>query len=139
MGIIIGIIAGIIGSIGITIAGIMLFDSWDYELLGLLLLMLGIGLLIFMICIGISLMGVKGDNRELFLKMQQEYKVINQYIISDKSDSILESQDMMNRIKEYNDILIKKQNNMTRPILKNWTVGADWNELQLIDLENKGE
>lgn len=90
----------------------------------------------------ISLIDIEGANRELFTKQQQEYIVLNQYIKSNKSDSILESSDMMRRITNYNNIVIEKQNDMTRPIKKYWTVGVDWNELVLINLQEileKGE
>ena len=84
---------------------------------------------------GITLIGSKGDNREEFFKKQQEYIVLNQYVKSDKSDSILESEKMLNKVMEYNDFVIKKQNDMTRPIKKYWTEGANWNELKLINLK----
>lgn len=132
------IIGGFIVTIGIIIGGIALCNNgYDFELLGVFLIVIGILGICFMIAISVDFAGIEGSNRELFLKMQQEYKVINQYIKSDKSDSILESQDMMNRIMEYNETLIRKQNNMTRPILKYWSVGANWYELQLIELEEK--
>ena len=137
MVLIIGTILVILSSIGIFIAGVVLSNNWEWDLLGCVLIVLGITFFVIGILFGVSLMGIEGDNRELYKKMQQEYIIINQYIKSDKSDSLLESQDMMNRVKEYNDTLIKKQNDMTRPIMKYWTVGADWNELQLIELEEK--
>lgn len=96
-------------------------------------------ILLILVC---SLIDVEGDNRELFTKQQQEYIVLSQYIKSNKSDSILESTDMMRRITNYNNIVIEKQNDMTRPIRKYWTVGVDWNELVLINLQEileKGE
>ena len=92
-------------------------------------------ILVFGIVLG-TLIGVEGDNQELFKKEQQEYIVITQYINSTKSDSILESSDMMNRIKDYNDLVIEKQNDMTRPLLKYWAKGVNWNELKLINLDN---
>lgn len=84
---------------------------------------------------GLLNLGIEGDNRETFAKLQQEYIVITQYIKSTKSDSILESTDMMNRLNKYNQTVIEKQNDMTRPLRKYWTVGANWNELTLINLE----
>lgn len=71
----------------------------------------------------------------MFLQKQQEYIVLTNYIESNKSDSILESSEMLNKAQEYNKYVIQKQNDMDRPIKKYWAEGANWKELQLIDLE----
>ena len=137
--IIIAIIVTVI-SIAILVIGSFLTNSYTYDGIGFLLIVLGMVCTLLSLVLDISLFGIEGNNRELFLKMQQEYIVVSRYINSDKSDSILESQDMMNRIKEYNDTVIKKQNDLTRPIMKEYAKGANWNELKLIDLsdlENK--
>lgn len=137
--IIIAIIVTVI-SIAILVIGGFLTNSYTYDGIGFLLIILGMVCTLLSLTLDISLFGIEGNNRELFLKMQQEYIVVSRYINSDKSDSILESQDMMNRIKEYNDTVIKKQNDLTRPIMKEYAKGANWNELKLIDLselENK--
>lgn len=137
--IIIAIIVTVI-SIAILVIGMFLTDSYTYHGIGFLLILLGMVCTLLSLVLDISLFGIEGNNRELFLKMQQEYIVVSRYINSDKSDSILESQDMLNRIKEYNDTVIKKQNDLTRPIMKEYAKGANWNELKLIDLsdlENK--
>ena len=137
--IIIAIIVTVI-SIAILVIGMFLTNSYTYDGIGFLLILLGMVCTLLSLVLDISLFGIEGNNRELFLKMQQEYIVVSRYINSDKSDSILESQDMMNRIKEYNDTVIKKQNDLTRPIMKEYAKGANWNELKLIDLsdlENK--
>ena len=42
---------------------------------------------------------------------------------------------MLRKIEEYNEYVIKKQNDMTRTIRKYWAEGANWNELKLINLE----
>lgn len=85
----------------------------------------------------LDLTTTKADNREYFMEKQQEYKVLTQYISSNKSDSILESKEMLEKIENYNKFIIEKQNATTRPIKKYWTEGANWNELKLIDLENR--
>ena len=131
--IIIAIIVTVI-SIAILVIGSLLTNSYNYDGIGFLLIVLGMVCTLLSLVLDISLFGIEGNNRELFLKMQQEYIVVSRYINSDKSDSILESQDMMNRIKEYNDTVIKKQNDLTRPIMKEYAKGANWNELKLIDL-----
>lgn len=87
-------------------------------------------------CCCFSLLTTKAENKEEFNKRKQEYIVITQYIESDKSNSLLESTEMLNKIENYNQYVIKKQNDMTRPIKKYWTEGANWNELKLISLEN---
>lgn len=133
--IIIAIIVTVI-SIAILVIGKSLTNSYTYDGIGFLLILLGMVCTLLSLVLDISLFGIEGNNRELFLKMQQEYIVVSRYINSDKSDSILESQDMMNRIKEYNDTVIKKQNDLTRPIMKEYAKGANWNELKLIDLSD---
>lgn len=127
--IIIAIIVTVI-SIAILVIGGFLTNSYTYDGIGFLLTVLGMVCALLSLVLDISLFGIEGNNRELFLKMQQEYIVVSRYINSDKSDSIL----VMNRIKEYNDTVIKKQNDLTRPIMKEYAKGANWNELKLIDL-----
>ena len=122
----------------IMILGIIIYESsynleWLGEMIGYIA---GIVMLITG-CMWVSLIGSKENNQRYFNVKQQEYIVLTQYIKSNKSDSILESEKMLERITNYNEYVIEKQNAMTRPIRKYWVEGADWNQLKLIDLNNK--
>lgn len=111
-------------------------NSWKYDTLGEVLGACTFVSSFILIVTCISLGGVKYDNQSQFLQKQQDYIVLTQYIQSNKSDSILESKEMLNKIQDYNKFVINKQTDMNRPILKYWAEGANWNELQLIDLES---
>ena len=122
----------------IMILGIIIYESsYDLEWLGEMIGFIA-GIVMFITgCMWVSLIGSKEDNQRDFNVKQQEYIVLTQYIKSNKSDSILESEKMLERITNYNEYVIEKQNAMTRPIRKYWVEGADWNQLKLIDLNNK--
>lgn len=122
----------------IMILGIIIYESsYDLEWLGEMIGYIA-GIVMFITgCMRASLIGSKEDNQRYFNEKQQEYVVLTQYIKSNKSDSILESEKMLERITNYNEYVIEKQNAMTRPIRKYWVEGADWNQLKLIDLNNK--
>lgn len=111
-------------------------NSWKYDTVGEIFGAITIVTSIFLGAACISLAGVEYENQSQFLQKQQDYIVLNQYIQSNKSDSILESKDMLNKIQDYNKYVINKQIDMNRPIIKYWAEGANWNELQLIDLES---
>lgn len=110
--------------------------NYDFYFLGTLLGALSFVCAICLAAACASLIGIKGDNQEMFLQKQQDYIVLTQYIESNKSDSILESNEMLNKVQDYNKYVIQKQNDMDRPIKKYWAEGANWKELQLIDLES---
>lgn len=123
-------------SVLMTILGIVIYNnSLILEGLGALIGTISaiVAFITFWCCL--SLLTVKAENKERFNKKQQEYIVITQYIKSDKSNSLLESTEILNKIENYNKYVIQKQNDMTRPLRKYWTEGADWNELKLINLE----
>jgi len=90
---------------------------------------------ILMLILWLTFFGQEGYNREQFLKHQQEYIVLQQYIQSNRSESILESSEMLKRITDYNNFIIEHQNNMTRPFLKYYEVGVDWNELKPLEIK----
>lgn len=111
--------------------------SYDLEDFGACIVLIAIIVMAASGCICLSLIGIKADNQRDFNEKKQEYIVLTQYIKSNKSDSILESESMLDRVNNYNEYIIEKQNAMTRPIRKYWVEGADWNELELINLNNE--
>lgn len=122
----------------IMILGIVIgVNCYDLEWLGEIIVSITAVITTITGCICFSLIGINADNQRYFNEKQQEYIVLTQYIESNKSDSILESEEMLERITSYNEYVIEKQNAMTRPIRKYWVEGADWNQLKLIDLNNK--
>lgn len=122
----------------IMILGIIIYESsYDLEWLGEMIGYIAGIVMLITGCMWVSLIGSKEDNQRYFNEKQQEYIVLTQYIKSNKSDSILESEKMLERITSYNEYVIEKQNAMTRPIRKYWVEGVDWNQLKLIDLNNK--
>lgn len=126
----------IISILIIILSVVIYYNSLNLEGLGVLTGVTFTIVALITSCCCLSLLTIKAENREEFNKRQQEYIVITQYIESDKSNSLLESTEMLNKIENYNQYVIKKQNDMTRPIKKYWTEGANWNELRLISLEN---
>lgn len=125
----------IINLLGVVLGKIIYDKSYETEALGELLIAFFATIATISGIACLSLIGIKANNREEFNKKQQEYITITQYIKSDKSNSILESTEMLRKIEEYNEYVIKKQNDMTRTIRKYWAEGANWNELKLINLE----
>lgn len=122
----------------IMILGIVIgVNCYDLEWLGEIIVSITAVITTITGCICFSLIGINADNQRYFNEKQQEYIVLTQYIESNKSDSILESEEMLERITSYNEYVIEKQNAMTRPIRKYWVKGVDWNQLKLIDLNNK--
>ena len=69
MELVLGIVMVLI-SLGIMIAGITLFDSWNLDLdgLGITLAVVGVACIIFSSAFTISVIGIEGNNRELFFR-----------------------------------------------------------------------
>lgn len=119
------------------LGAIINLKSYELEELGGCIILISMGVMTITGFMCLSLIGIKADNQRDFNEKKQEYIVLTQYIKSNKSDSILESKDMLDRVNNYNEYIIEKQNAMTRPIRKYWVEGADWNELELINLNNE--